>query len=64
MAGIPCAIQEDTYTDPTWTTGELPRLQSQGSLRLRSGLTSQPSLKTFEAAALLRQGSMKVGFCI
>jgi hypothetical protein len=39
---------------------ELPRLLSQGSLRLRSTLQSQKSLSNLEAASLLRTGSMKV----
>jgi hypothetical protein len=63
MAGVPDVILEDG-SDQHWSTGELPRLQSQGSLRLRSGLASQASLKGFEAAALLRQGSMKVNVAL
>ena len=39
---------------------DLPRLLSQGSLRLRSSLQSQKSLSNMEGASLLRTSSMKV----
>ena len=39
---------------------DLPRLLSQGSLRLRSTLQSQKSLSSLEGASLLRTSSMKV----
>jgi hypothetical protein len=39
---------------------DLPRLLSQGSLRLRSSLQSQKSLSNMEGASLLRTSSLKV----
>lgn len=68
-AGLPSAIPEDDRLDEVsmpWSptrdpsARELPRLLSQGSLRLRSSLQSQKSLSNMEGASLLRTSSMKV----
>ena len=60
MAALPSTEAEDDGGGALWSPREMPRLQSQGSLRLRTTLQSQASLKNFEAASLLRSGSMKV----